>query len=106
MKWMPISDELQQRPDLPRFAQCRAATKKCDSIRGTETKPLQKLLLGPHASLAQLARIDPDAAKSPKSREAAALRLLEERGEFPPKKVKPRQHRIFTAAAGLVRYAG
>jgi len=106
-KWMPISEELQQRADLPRFATCRAATLKCDSRRGAETKPLQKLLLGPHASLAKLAAVDQSQiGMSPKSREAAAARLIEETGQFPPKKVKPRQHRIFTAAAGFVRYAG
>jgi hypothetical protein len=106
-KWMPISEELRQRADLPRFAGCREAARRATSLRSHETKPLQKLLLGPHASLAKLAACDHNlVGMTPKSREAAALRLLEDQGSFPPKKVKPRQHRIFTAAAGFVRYAG
>jgi len=106
-KWMPISDELKERADMPRFAKCRAATKASDSLRGIQTKPLQKLLLGRHPSLAKLAGVDRNlAGMTPKSREAAALRIVEESGGFPPKKIKPRQHRIFTAAAGFVRYAG
>jgi len=108
-RWMPISDELKQRADLPRFAACRQATKRADSKKGTEVKPIQKLLLGPHASLAKLAKcaeMGLDSDLTPRAKEAKALRLLEEKGEFPPKKVKMRQNCIFTSAAGFVRYAG
>lgn len=106
-KWMPISDELQQRADLPRFAGCREATKRADSRKGFEVSPVQKLLLGPHASLPKLAACDKDLGNlSATSREAAAARLVEEGLPVPPPKVKPRQHRIFTAAAGFVHYAG
>lgn len=105
-KWMPISDEIKQRADLPRFAACRAATKRCDTRRNVEMKPLQKLLLGPHSDLSKLATRDPNwIGKSPRSRKAAALRLLDETDD-PLKKVKPRRHCIFTAAAGFVQYAG
>jgi len=106
-KWMPIADELQQRADLPRFAGCRAATKRADSRRGIQVKPLQKLLLGPHTSLAKLAACDQTLTNaSPAAMEAAAMKHLEETGTFPPKKIRPRQHCIFTAAAGFVKYAG
>lgn len=106
-KWMPISDELKQRADRPRFARCREATKRADSRRGIEVAPMQKLLLGPHASLQKMAACDPDLANmSSAAREAAVARLVEEGFPVPPKKVKPRQHRIFTAAGGFVRYAG
>lgn len=108
-KWMPISDLLQERADLPRFAKCRQATKLADSRKGQQTKPLQKLLLGPHASLSKLARTQDEsdfAGMSPESRMAASFRLTGGSGTFPAKKVKPRSHRIYTAAAGFVRYAG
>jgi len=106
-KWMPISEELQTRADLPRFARCREATRKADSRRGLETKPLQKLLLGPHQTLARLAAIDHDTANMTEAqKQAAAEKLAKETGQPPPRKVKPKERRIFTAAAGFVRYAG
>lgn len=102
--WMPIADELGQRPDLPRFGKCRDAMRRADSRRGTQTKPLQKLLLGPHAGLAKMAKTQDLNGMSPTSRAAAAARLLD--APFPPITAKPRQHCIYTAAAGFVRYAG
>jgi hypothetical protein len=96
-KWMPISDELQQRADHPRFARCREAIRRAKSKREFQVDPLQKLLLGPHASLPRLAKLQ-EACKDeddPSSSSGASM-----------KKPKPRSHCIFTAAAGFVRYAG
>merc|ERR1712151_810782 len=59
-KWMPISDELQQRADHPRFARCREATRRAKSRKEIQVDPLQKLLLGPHASLPRLAKLQED----------------------------------------------
>lgn len=101
-KWMPIADELGQRADSTRFAACREATRKAVTRRSVEVPALQKLLLGPHSSLARaFEKDDPSISRSPS------------RGPQPngtegasPSPKKKRQHRIFTAAAGFVRYVG
>lgn len=96
-KWMPISDELKQRADHPRFAGCREAIKRAKSHRPIEVEPLQKLLLGPHCTLTKTAKLSKlhDKANSTGMLDAT-----------PGKKVKKRAHCIFTSAAGFVRYAG
>jgi len=87
-KWMPISDELKQRADLPRFARCRDATRRADGKHGLRTKPLQKLLLAPHPpSLIKMANIGPEDGVT-------------------PKKVRVKERKIFTACGGFVRFAG
>lgn len=99
-QWMPIADEIGQRADSPRLAQCRiatrAASRKAAALRRrTEVPDLQRLLLGPHAQLASLAMAE-DAAVA---RDAGATLL---RGPAP----RMKQRTIFTAAAGFVRYTG
>lgn len=85
-RWNALAHEFGARADHPRFAETRDKIKKADKmIAMHQKKPLQKFVKS--ASLAKLA----------KQEESACL---------PPKKVKSRQHRIFTAAAGFVRYAG
>eukprot|EP00427_Karlodinium_veneficum_P000725 CAMPEP_0169162140 /NCGR_PEP_ID=MMETSP1015-20121227/57477_1 /TAXON_ID=342587 /ORGANISM="Karlodinium micrum, Strain CCMP2283" /LENGTH=234 /DNA_ID=CAMNT_0009234159 /DNA_START=440 /DNA_END=1144 /DNA_ORIENTATION=- len=96
-KWMPISDELKQRADHPRFAGCREATKRAKSHRPIEVEPLQKLLLGPHCTLTKTAKL------SKLHDKANSTGMLD---AMPGKKVKKRAHCIFTSAAGFVRYAG
>jgi len=99
-KWMPISQELQQRADMPRFARCRDATRRADSKHGLQTKPLQKLLLAPHSSsLIKMASIGPD-------KNLAAAQRLMDGGDAPPKKVRSKQRMLCTSCAGFVRYAG
>lgn len=94
MKWMSIADELQVRADHPRFAETRSCINKVDRLHGfTQAKPLQKLLMRPNTSLSQLAK-------------KAELEYQTATDDFPLKQVKPRTHRIFTAAAGFVKYAG
>lgn len=95
-KWMPISDELGQRADHPRFAMCREATKRAISNRPIQVEPLQKLLLGPHSSLQKTAKLT---KMNDKAKSTGEL-------DYTPSRNKKRSHRIFTAAAGFVRYAG
>lgn len=106
-KWMPISDELQSRADLPRFAACRNATRNANSRRPVEVEPMQSLLLGPHASLPKLAHhmnlMDEAKYSSPKKGSPGGA---DEGFLTPSPTKKKRQHRIFTSAAGFVRYAG
>lgn len=93
-KWMPIADELHQRADHPRFAHCREATKRAKSNRPLQVDKQQKLLLGPHSnSLSRLGKLEHKSGEEEVILGGA-------------KKVKPRSHCIFTAAAGFVRYAG
>lgn len=94
-KWMPISDELKQRADHPRFAACREATRNAKSKRGIEVTPLTKLLLGPHASLPRMARMQEE-----------RMEPEEKSGQHAKKVVRRRAHCIFTSAAGFVRYHG
>lgn len=106
-KWMPISQELGQRADMPRFGACREATRQAHAgakaRRAVEVAPLQKLLLGPHASLPRLAAMSsPTRSSNPASPTSPGIGV---EGATPSPK-KKRQHRIFTAAAGFVRYAG
>jgi len=112
-KWMPISQELSQRPDLPRFGACREATRKAHAnIKArrlpVKVAPLQKLLLGPHSSLPRLAAtqgIDLSSGVASPPAGAYASSPGSGGGSTPSPK-KKRQHRIFTAAAGFVRYEG
>jgi len=103
-KWMPISDELKLRADMPRFAACREATRKANSRRPIEMAPMQSLLLGPHASLPRIAattdKVAFNKAASPMKTDGGV------EGATPSPIKKKRQHRIFTAAGGFVRYAG
>merc|ERR1719199_1429303 len=94
-KWMPISDELGLRADLPRFAACREATRKANVRRPIEMHPLQSLLLGPHATLPRLASTtgldqSPFKGGSPGKGDGGV------EGATPSPKKKKRQHRIFT----------
>jgi len=81
----------------PKAAGKRRATAKRRSVAVT---PLQKLLLGPHVSLPRLVQQEERAKNAPVSSPRAPSK---ERGESP---VRERQHRIFTASAGFVRYNG
>lgn len=92
--WMPICDELGLRADHPRLKGARAAAERlCAKRRSVEVAPLQRLMLGPHVSLPRLPM---------QQEEQQAV-------DAPPGSVSPlrrRQHRIFTASAGFVRYGG
>lgn len=101
--WMPISEEFGLRPAIKRFKACRSetriASRRADiqRKRGVEVPELQKLLLGPHASLAKLA--------------AAEQKIItgspdDGRAVQPPRKVPPRNRGIYTASSGFVSYAG
>lgn len=96
-KWMPISEFLELRPGMPRFAACREATHQAhrreDKRKEGDVLPMQKMLLGVHATLPKLAA---SANASCESTNVAS-------GASPKKK---RQHRIFTSAAGFVSYTG
>jgi len=111
-KWMPISQELGQRSDLKRFGACREATRKAHATikarRGFQVASLQKMLLGPHSSLPRLAAaqgIDLTAGiASPPG--AAASSPGSGGGSTPSPKKRTKERRIFTAAAGFLRYEG
>lgn len=96
--WMPISQELDTSPGLPRFAGCREATRKAVSNRPVKMPPLQKLLLGPDKSVGKFAAASPPRV-APDPADAGGMTPS-------PQKKKHREHRIFTAAAGFVRYHG
>lgn len=109
-KWMPISQELSQRPDLPRFGACREATRKAHSNvkarRNLKVPPLQKLLLGPHSSLPRLAATEGRDLTGGAASPTGAASSPGSGGSSTPSPKKKRQHRIFTAAAGFLRYEG
>jgi len=103
--WMPISEELSLRPDIHRFKACRSesriASRRADvqRKRGVQVPELQKLLLGPHASLPKLAAAEQKIITgSPDDGRKMIVK--------PPRTVPPRKHRIFTASSGFVSYAG
>jgi len=103
-QWMPIADELGIRADSSRMAACRELSKKAthkqNSKRYVEVPKLQRLLLGPHASLPRLAECERAQAKLvPPDR---GRELADHEGS----KAKMRQHRIWTSAAGFIQYAG
>lgn len=106
--WMPISAELSQRSSEPRFAKCREATRQAHAgiraRRPLEVDPVQKLLLGTHTTLPRLAAAHHAKEGTNVSSPSAAQGVSVE-GATPSQK-KKRQHCIFTAAAGFVRYAG
>merc|ERR1712187_559954 len=69
-KWMPIGNAIGKRPDDPSMAACRTATqeltkKLTKARRNVEVPEIQKLLLGPHASLPRLAQVERAAHSSP-----------------------------------------
>merc|ERR1712087_721909 len=106
---MPIAEELGKRSDGAGMAECRSLTKaatqlaKAKQKRGTEVPELDRMLLGPHASLPRLARMqrgNSQTATTDLGSSTATLKLAE------PKKVKTRKHKIFTSACGYVDYAG
>merc|ERR1719502_694589 len=104
--WMPISQELGLRAMMPRFAQCRQSTRKAhkEMRNKLEVSNEQAMLLGAHASLPRLAAAagtHQAAAGSPGKVDTSA----EGASPSPPSSKKKRQHRIFTSAAGFVRYA-
>lgn len=98
-QWMPIASELGLRAQDPRFAKCREAAKRASlkANKGVEVPPLQRLLLGPHASLPRLAQCD----TSPGLGDTIGTMGSDEM----PKR-KKRQHRVWTSAAGFVKYEG
>jgi len=96
--WMPIADELGKRPNSKSLAACREASKRAIPKKGIQVPPLQKLLLGPHASLPNLAKVE--LTRNPKHNEE------QERGVTYGGKPAVRNHRIYTACAGFVRYSG
>lgn len=114
--WMPIADELGCRAKDPRFAKIRRAVTNCKSHHEIKVNPLEKLMLGPHASLARLAKCTESVAGAPgtDSGEMAISDLRRPPQAFKPpaptdsavQKKKMRHHRVFTAAAGFVKYAG
>jgi hypothetical protein len=124
-KWMPIGNEIGKRSDDPSMAACRTATmeltkKMANARRQVEVPELQKLLLGPHASLPRLAQCERAARErpalgAPGSTSASASGEKEKGGASPPASAGPsqqvakparRQHCIWTQAAGFIRYAG
>lgn len=128
-EWMPIADELGQMPNLKRFAACRMATRKANKHRPAEVAPMQALLLGPHATLPQLARrasvscplaavdqqmkaMTSPTGSSPKKAMTSPMGSSPTKvgtsaeGMTPSPQRKKRSHRIFTSAAGFVCYAG
>lgn len=103
-QWLPIASELGCRPDEPRLEKCRDAARRVVPRDGFEVKPLQRLLLGPHASLPRLARMDEVLAN-------AKEQVVKTQNSVPPQEVpvhspKKRKHRIWTSAAGFISYAG
>lgn len=100
--WMPISQELGLRANDPRFAACRDATRKANPRRSVEVAPLGALLLGPHAPLGRLAAAS---ANSDMRRGSVLKKQVIEGGPVAAPK-KKRQHCIYTAAAGFVRFSG
>jgi len=102
--WMPIAEELGIRADAPSMETCRALTraatskKQAKDRRGVEVPELERLLLGPHASLPRLA-----AATQNLVRGGGVVAS----GASPGKQgARKRSHTVFTPAAGFVRYAG
>mmetsp|Transcript_71495 Transcript_71495/g.205069 ORF Transcript_71495/g.205069 Transcript_71495/m.205069 type:complete len:566 (-) Transcript_71495:71-1768(-) len=116
--WMPIAGELSLPSGHPRLGKIREAAKKATSKqRPLEVSPLQKMLMGPHLSLPQLVESEAAHVKliggQPGSGSGAGgagggLPTGSEAGlgaslAAPTRK---RNHRIYTAAAGFVRYSG
>lgn len=100
MMWMPIADELQQRPSIKKFAACRQetriASRRADEKRkrGIEVPEMTRILLSSNPSLPRLA--------------AAEQRCVDEgkAGSSSPTKRQLRKHCVFTASSGFVHYAG
>ncbi|CAK9112523.1 unnamed protein product [Durusdinium trenchii] len=101
MHWMPIADELQERPTIKRFAACRQetriASRRADEKRkrGIEVPEMTRVLLSSNPSLPRLAAAEQrlvDAANKP--------------GSSSPTKRQLRKHCVFTSSSGFVHYAG
>lgn len=94
--WNPLASELGQMPTAGRLDGARVASKACDArvhMRPVQVKPLQRLALGPHASLPRLAKADRSVT-------------MEFSGNMPRAKAKPRIHRICTSSCGFIKYVG
>jgi len=87
--WMPIADELKLRADDPRLAACRDSTRRMKTNTTSDVPAMQRLLLGTHATLHDLANVE--------------MKNGQAKGTLVKRK---REHRIFTSAAGFVRYSG
>eukprot|EP00928_Gymnodinium_smaydae_P023080 TRINITY_DN19185_c0_g1_i1.p1 TRINITY_DN19185_c0_g1~~TRINITY_DN19185_c0_g1_i1.p1 ORF type:complete len:507 (+),score=82.36 TRINITY_DN19185_c0_g1_i1:127-1521(+) len=101
--WMPICDELHVRAHDPRLAKVRDAARRCNARqarrrREVEVAPLEALLLSEHASLPRLAEVA--------SRTASAPNLLAKDGGKAGASRKKRENRIYTPAAGFIKYSG
>lgn len=105
-KWMPIAEELGIRADNPRFAKVREASRKAVSKREVEVPELQKLLLGPHASLPRLAQVEAMRAHADAGGERGSISAHTSPSPGPVAGKKKRKHRIWTQAAGFVEYHG
>jgi len=117
--WMPIAQELNLPANHPRLGKCREASRRAtEKKRGLEVSPLQKMLLGPHMSLPKLVEHEEAATRLGLRSSAGGGGLEESPGGFggglseggspsPPRgATRKREHRIYTAAAGFVRYSG
>jgi len=104
--WMPIADELGLRPNEPRLAECREATRRAVKRGGVQVPPLQQLLLGPHSSLPKLARCESMRLGRHQTVDPSGIHNLE-RGITPHgSKLPTRNHRISTSSVGFLKYSG
>jgi len=91
--WNPLSDLLGVRADSPKMETVRRLTREANrkaALRASgQAAGVQKMLLGPHPSLTQMAK---------------AERAMAAGGTSAPAKMK--QRTVFTAAGGFVKYVG
>eukprot|EP00933_Yihiella_yeosuensis_P067393 TRINITY_DN7217_c1_g1_i1.p1 TRINITY_DN7217_c1_g1~~TRINITY_DN7217_c1_g1_i1.p1 ORF type:complete len:412 (-),score=64.95 TRINITY_DN7217_c1_g1_i1:251-1486(-) len=115
--WMSIATELGVRPDMKKLASCRKLTREASwkahaqNKRGPEVPEMQKILLGPHASLPRLAAAEQRRINAAPT--ASALHQIRGgyqkpafEGASSPMSKKKRQHTIYTASSGFVTYVG
>mmetsp|Transcript_27253 Transcript_27253/g.78403 ORF Transcript_27253/g.78403 Transcript_27253/m.78403 type:complete len:381 (+) Transcript_27253:161-1303(+) len=100
--WNPIAHELGLPPSADRLAKCRTVSQETTARVEHKKKivkvpELQRLLLGPHASLPRLAKMQATVSSN-------ATASSPELAARPPPRV--RKHTIFTPAVGFVSYAG
>ncbi|CAE7258050.1 PPC16 [Symbiodinium sp. KB8] len=99
--WMPIADELQQRPTIKRLAACRVetriASRRADEKRkrGIEVPEMTRILLGPNPSLPRLA-----------AAEQRHVTEADKGSSTSPTKRGIRKHCVCTSSSGFVHYAG
>lgn len=112
---LPIATELGISPQSDRMQRCIKACKEAQSRiekRKLQVKvpELQRLLLGPHASLPRLAKMEADkAAQAEMSKDIAELAGRSSASSIGGNTADPqrvRRHRIFTPAVGFVSYNG